>query len=218
VLTATCLRGAVVAADVRVEWLETSLDTEFSAIREHRADAGVGWVPSGQDTLADPLDAIRLGEFEPLIWVKSASEASRRGCVTLAELAAMDVIYGPGRGISGIYDGWLATLQSEEPRFDFVAPTFRHSMPVTLAFASTASRPTAVLTGPLRLKDSLVPDGQIATSDMVPVCLQGHLLTAAAVLAWNAQLPRPLQQVLVDTADAVAIAGDSPEARFPLAG
>jgi DNA-binding transcriptional LysR family regulator len=217
VLTATSLRGAVVAADVRIEWLETPLDAEFSAIREHRADAGVGWVPSGQDTPANPLDAMRLGEFEPLIWVQSSSEASRRGCVSLAELAAMDVIYGPGRGISGIYDGWLATLQSEDPRFDFVDPTLRHSLPVTLAFASTASRPTAVLTGPLWPKDGLAPDSPTAMSDMVPVWLQGHMLTAAAVLAWNAELPRPLQQVLCETADAVTLTANSAGAGLQLA-
>jgi hypothetical protein len=44
----------------------------------------------------------------------------------------MDVIHGP-------------------PRFEFADPPFRHSLPMTLSFAATASRPTAVLTGPLHL-------------------------------------------------------------------
>ena len=35
---------------------------------------------------------------------------------------------------------------------------------------------------------------------MAPVRIQGHPLTATAALVWNADLPRPLQQVLVDTA------------------
>jgi len=31
--------------------------------------------------------------------------------------------------------------------------------------------------------------------------LDGHPLTATAALVWNGDLPRPLQQILVDTAD-----------------
>jgi DNA-binding transcriptional LysR family regulator len=218
VLTASSLRCAVLAADVRIEWLESPLDAEFSLIRNHRADAGVGWVPSGQDTLADPLDAMRLGEFEPRIWVKASSEAAHCGAISLTELAAMDVIHGPQRGISYIYDAWLAALRSEDPRFDFVDPTFRHSLPVTLAFASTASRPTAVLSGPSRSKDGAVgPDVPSVTYDMVPVRLQGRPLTATAVLAWNAALPRRLQQILYETADAVILAGDAAGASLELA-
>ena len=38
---------------------------------------------------------------------------------------------------------------------------------------------------------------------MVPVGLVDHPLTATAALVWNGDLPRPLQQVLFDAADAI---------------
>jgi hypothetical protein len=36
---------------------------------------------------------------------------------------------------------------------------------------------------------------------MIRTSLAGHPLTATAVVAWNADLPRHLQQILFDTAD-----------------
>jgi hypothetical protein len=36
---------------------------------------------------------------------------------------------------------------------------------------------------------------------MVRVSIDGHPLTATAALVWNGDLPRPLQQILFDTAD-----------------
>jgi hypothetical protein len=38
---------------------------------------------------------------------------------------------------------------------------------------------------------------------MVRVILQHHPLTAAAALVWSDDLPRPLQQMLFDTADSL---------------
>lgn len=38
---------------------------------------------------------------------------------------------------------------------------------------------------------------------MVRVSIAGHPLTATAVLVWHGELPRPLQQILFDTADGV---------------
>lgn len=38
-------------------------------------------------------------------------------------------------------------------------------------------------------------------SDMVRVSIAGHPLTATAALVWNGDLPRPLQQILFDSAD-----------------
>ena len=38
---------------------------------------------------------------------------------------------------------------------------------------------------------------------MVRVNLQHHPLTATAALMWNGDLPRPLQQLLFDTADSL---------------
>ena len=41
------------------------------------------------------------------------------------------------------------------------------------------------------------------TGDMAPVSIAGHPLTATAALAWHGDLPRPLQQILAGTADAL---------------
>jgi len=43
-------------------------------------------------------------------------------------------------------------------------------------------------------------DRSADTYDMVPVDIQAHPLNATAGLAWSGDLPRQLQQVLVDTA------------------
>lgn len=50
-------------------------------------------------------------------------------------------------------------------------------------------------TGPVRRS------GPVDASGMVQVSLQHHPLTASAALVWNGDLPRPLQQMLFDTAD-----------------
>ena len=39
---------------------------------------------------------------------------------------------------------------------------------------------------------------------MVRVGLEDHPLTATAALVWSGDLPRPLQQILFDTADRIA--------------
>ena len=39
---------------------------------------------------------------------------------------------------------------------------------------------------------------------MARVYVAGHPLTATAALVWNGDLPRPLQQILFDTADGAA--------------
>jgi hypothetical protein len=38
---------------------------------------------------------------------------------------------------------------------------------------------------------------------MVPVTIDNHPLTATAALVWSGDLPRPLQQILFETADGV---------------
>jgi hypothetical protein len=94
-------------------------------------------------------------------------------------------------------------LRSVRPRFEFTDPPVRHSLPVALAFASTADRATAVLTSPLRAAGGPAPRPALPADpyDMVPVRLDRGPLTATAVVAWNSDLPRHLQQVLFDTAD-----------------
>jgi hypothetical protein len=99
-------------------------------------------------------------------------------------------------------------LRTVDPRFAFASSPVRHSLPMALAFAATADRPTAVLTGP-----GVVAGGQpglirlpraMVNHDMVLVGLEHHPLTATAAVVWNGDLPRPLQQVLFDAADSIS--------------
>jgi DNA-binding transcriptional LysR family regulator len=205
VQTASRLRSDADSAGVAITWMDTPLDAEFSPIREHRADAGLGWLTASPDTLPAPLDAMSLGQFEPEVWIPRSHPAARRGVIGLDELAGMDVIHGPRRASTATYDQWLTILRAADPRFEFTDPPLRHSLPVALAFAATAGRPAAVLTGPVAIAD--VPPGVIrlpqpaGTGDMVRVSITGHPLTATAALVWNRDLPRPLQQIVFDTAD-----------------
>ena len=199
------LRSAADAAGAVITWLETALDAEFSPIRQRRADAGLGWLTASPDALPAPLEAMSLERFEPDVWIPSAHPAAGRGVITLAELAGLDVIHGPRRASPAIYDHWLQVLRTVDPRFTFADPPFRHSLPMVLAFAATASRPTAVLTGPAVIAGP--PPGVIrlprpaGTGDMTRVSIAGHPLTATAALIWSGDLPRQLQQILFDTAD-----------------
>ncbi len=201
------LRSAADAADVAITWLETALDAEFSPIRQRRADAGLGWLTASARALPAGLEAMSLGEFEPDVWLPSSHPAAGRGVIGLDELAALEVIHGPRRASPAIYDHWLEVLRGVDPRFEFTDPPFRHSLPMVLAFAATASRPAAVLTGPAVIAGP--PPGVIrlprpaGTGDMTRVRIAGHPLTATAALVWNGDLPRPLQQILFDTADGV---------------
>jgi DNA-binding transcriptional LysR family regulator len=205
--TASRLRSVADAAEVGITWMETELDVEFSAIRQRRADAGLGWMDPASDFLPDPLDVMQMGEFEPDAWVPSTRPAASHGVISLDELASMDVIHGPRRGSAETYDRWLDVLRMQNPRFDFTDPPFRQSCAVTLAFAASASVPTAVLTGPRHRVGTRAaparPDHQAGTgtSGMVPVRVSAHPLTAAAGLVWHGDLPRQLQQILFDTAD-----------------
>jgi DNA-binding transcriptional LysR family regulator len=205
VQTASRLRSAADSAGVAVTWMDTPLDADFSPIREHQADAGLGWLTASPDTLPAPLDAMTLGQFEPEVWIPRSHPAARRGVIGLDELASMDVIHGPRRASTALYDRWLTILRATDRRFEFTDPPFRHSLPLALAFAATADPPAAVLTGPVAIAD--VPPGvsrlprPAGTGDMVRVSIAGQPLTATAALVWNGDLPRPLQQILFDTAD-----------------
>jgi hypothetical protein len=126
-------------------------------------------------------------------------------------LADLDVIHGPRQGSPVTYDAWLAVLREANPRFAFTDPPFRRSLPITLAFAARTSRPTAVLTGPHHcLADCpgpAEPDPAADPAGLVRARIDGSPLTAAAALVWSGDLPRPLQQVLFDTADAAGCVG-----------
>jgi DNA-binding transcriptional LysR family regulator len=207
VKTATLLRSATTAADVDLVWMETPLDAEFSPIRQHEADAGLGWLTASLDALPAPLDAMTLGEFEPDLWIPASHPAASRGTITLEEMASLPVIHGPRRASPGTYDRWLEILRTVDPHFAFTDPPFRHSLPVALAFAATADPPAAVLTGRTAIAIAGAPPGVIRrlrpadTDDMVRVSIADRPLTVTAALVWNGDLPRPLQQILFDTAD-----------------
>jgi DNA-binding transcriptional LysR family regulator len=207
VATASRLRSRAARAGVDIDWLETPMDAEFTPIRQRRADAGLGWLTSLQEALPDPLDSMTLADFEPEVWVRADAGAGDE--VSLDDLADMDVIYGPRSSSPGTYDAWLRTMREKRPGFDFTAPAFQHSMPMTLAFAATATRSTAVLTNPLHLlgDDVASGGGRAADSfDMIRVRLEGHPLRAAAAIAWSCDLPRDLQHVLFETAETAFLA------------
>ena len=208
--TASRLMPAAAAANVDVTWLEAPLDSDFSLIRQRKADAGLGWLPGPGDDLPAPLDVMRLGAFEPVLWIPSRHPAACRGTLTAGELTRMTVLHGPRRADAGTYDHWLAVLRAADPGFAFTDPPFRHSLPMSVAFAATASRPTAVLTSPCIAMGSTKAEAReqqpAHAYDMAEVTLQRHPLAATAGLVWNTDLPRPLQQILFDTADGLGCA------------
>ena len=207
VATASALRQAASGAKVDIAWVETPLDAEFSLIRQRRADAGLGWLTASPDALPAPLDAMTIGEFEPDVWIPARHPAADRGTISLAELADLDVLHGPRPAEAGTYDAWAALVRAVRPGFAFTDPPFRHSLPMALALAEDAERLTAVLTGPTAVagtRPGLIRlPRQAVTHSMVRVGLEHHPLTATAALVWNGDLPRPLQQILFDTADGI---------------
>jgi len=201
------LQGAAAAADVDLAWLETTLDAEFSLISTRRADAGLGWLTAGPQSVPAALEVMTAGEFVPQVWVPAAHAAAGRGLISLEELAALTVIHGPRRAQPGTYDAWLTAMQAIDPRFEFTDPPFRHSLAMTLAMAAAGDTPAAVLTGPaIAARTQAWPARRsrlAGTYGMIRVSLQHHPLTATAALAWRDDLPRPLQQILFDTADSL---------------
>jgi DNA-binding transcriptional LysR family regulator len=207
VAVASALRSAGDAADAEITWMENALDSEFSLIRQRRADAGLGWLTASPEALPAELDAMALGEFEPDVWVPSRHPAARDTTISLDELARMVVIHGPRRAEPGTYDAWRRVLRTVDPRFDFTDPSLGHSLQLSLIFAATAGLPTAVLTGPSALAENqpalIRLPRPTAAHDMVRVGINGHPLTATAALVWSSDLPRSLQQILFDTVDSM---------------
>jgi DNA-binding transcriptional LysR family regulator len=200
------LQRTAAAAELDVTWIETTLDREFSPVRQRRADAGLGWLTAKGEDMPAPLEVMSLGEFEPDVWLPPAHPAAPARVIGLDELAVMEVIHGPRRFSPVTYDAWLAVLRAVNPRFEFTGAPFRRSLPMTLAFAASASRPTAVLAGPHhRVGDQLGPaePDPAESTGMVRARVEGSALTAAAGLVWSGDLPRQLQQVLFDTADSI---------------
>ena len=205
VAAAAGLRASAATAQVDVTWLEMPLDSEFSLIGTRHADVGLGWLTTSPEALPAALEAMVVREFEPEVWIPAVHPVARRGAISLEELAGLQVIHGPRRLDPGTYDAWTTVVRTVDPRFEFTDPPFRCSLPVTLAFAATGNRPAAVLTGPATAAggwaEPVRRSGPADVSGMIRVSLQHHPLTASATLVWNGDLPRPLQQMLFDTAD-----------------
>ncbi|MFD8816482.1 LysR family transcriptional regulator [Streptomyces sp. NPDC059627] len=201
--TVSRLRSA--APEIDVTWSEAPLDADFSAVLQRRSDAALGWLRPADRPLPDRLDVMDIGSFEPDVWIPARHPAAASGAIGLGELARMPVIHGPRHADPGTYDAWRSVLRTGNPSFDFAEPPFGQSLPMTLAFAATGSRPSAVLTAPCR-PVGIDPRPAPATGphEMVPVRAEASwasLLTATAGLVWSADLPRELQQVLFDTAE-----------------
>jgi DNA-binding transcriptional LysR family regulator len=199
-VTVSRLGELAAKANVNVLWVEALFDTQFTFIGQHRADAGLGWLAPTSQALPAALNTMSLGDFEPDAWIPSSHPAARWEVITLAELARLDIMHGPCRPSTGIYDAWLAVLRSVDHQFEFADQAFPPSLPLTIHFAATASRPTAVLTGPHH------PAGQYADwpehapegCGMTRVRIAEAPLTASAGLVWNGDLPRQFQEILFD--------------------
>jgi len=204
---ASRLQAAAKAADVEVAWIEAPLDAEFSPVHQRRAEAGLGWLTAQGEDLPAPLEMMSLGEFEPDVWLSPTHPAAPGRVIGLRELAGLEVVHGPRRLSPVTYDAWLAVLRAVNPRFEFTDTPFRRSLPMTLAVAATPRLPIAVLTGPHHpvgdWREPAEPDPAVESSGMVRARIEGSPLTAAASLVWSGDLPRPLQQVLFDTADSI---------------
>jgi DNA-binding transcriptional LysR family regulator len=200
------LRAAAKGADIEVAWIETPLDAEFSLIHQRRAEAGLSWLTVKGEDVPAPLEVMSLGEFEPDVWLSTTHPAAPGRVIGLDELAGSEVINCPRRLTPVTYDAWLAVLRAVNPRFEFTDTPFRRSLPATLALAAAEDRPIAVLTGPRHpvgeWPGPAEPDPAVE-STMICAQIEGSPLTAAAALVWNGDLPRPLQQVLFDTADSI---------------
>lgn len=207
---ASRLRSAALAADADVTWIEAPMGADFSLIRQRRADAGLGWLTS--EPTDHQLEVMSVGEFEPEAWLPVATMADR-DVIGMRDLAEMEVVYGPHAAGTGIHDAWLAVLRSGNEWFEFTDPPVRHSLLMTLAFAAIADRPAAVLTGPRHpARNSPLPGlrKHVAGTEMIRTSIAGRPLTASAVVAWNADLPRHLQQILFDAADSITDASAVP--------
>src|SRR6266498_747162 len=147
-----------------------------SRLRSAADPAGVAitWMDTALDAELSPIRQRRADAG--LGWLTAGPDA----------LPALDVLHGPRRASTGTYDRWLAVLRAVDPRFEFTDPPVRHSLPMALAFAATASRPAAVLTGPTAIAGP-PPGGNrlprpAGTGDMVRLRIAGHPLTATAAL------------------------------------
>ena len=121
-------------------------------------------------------------------------------------LAGLDVIHGPprqSRDLRPLAAGSCArwTRGSSSPTRRCGTPgRWRSPSPRPPAARHGADRPQRPRRTPARRDPAPPPGGH---REMARVGIAGHPLTATAALVWNGDLPRPLQQILFDTADGV---------------
>jgi hypothetical protein len=96
--TTSRLRLAAAGADVDLVWLEMPLDAEFSAIRQRRADAGLGWLNPAADAGLVQV-RIRVEFAHPLVRSAAyrAADAADRRRVHRALAEATDALTDPDR-------------------------------------------------------------------------------------------------------------------------
>ena len=191
--------------------METPLDAEFSLIRQRRADAGLGWLTAGPEALPSPLEVMGLAEFEPDVWIPSSHVAARRGTISLAEMARMDVIYGPRRAEPGTYDAWTQVLRTVDSALRIqrsAAPALAADEPRLRRDRGPAhrgaDRPQRHRRKPAQADPATPVGGHLR---MVRVTLEHRPLAATAALVWSGDLPRTLQQILFDTAESIVSPG-----------
>ena len=74
-------------------------------VRQHRANAGLGWLSPAAGEDAAALEVMSLGEFEPDVWVRPPRGI--RPDHRPGELAGLDVVHGPRRSApSPTTRGW----------------------------------------------------------------------------------------------------------------
>ena len=126
---ASRLRSAAAEAGVDVTWMEQPLDSEFSAIRQRRANAGLGWMNPGGGGFPAPWRSCTWGNSNPTSGFLPRTWRQLGGLSSLEELACLDVVYGPRRVSAETYDAWLAVRRAANARFEFTDPPLRHSLP-----------------------------------------------------------------------------------------
>jgi hypothetical protein len=125
--------------------------------------------------------------------------------------------------VLSLLEHWLSRSRQAaglgRPRLRFVLPPNlpeRLAVTITSKLQSTADAAGADIAwteAPLDAEFTLIRQRVADSYDMVRVGLDESPLTATAVVAWSGDLPRRLQQVLFDTADA----GFSPAYPSPVA-
>jgi hypothetical protein len=213
VTTVAALRSAAAAANVDVAWIEAPLDAGLSLISRRQADAGPGWLTARTDALPAPLDAMTLGDFEPGLWLPAAHPAARHGTVTIAEIAGLQVIHGPRRASP---EPTTAGLTSCAPR----TRVCLHRPAVPALTADDARLRRHRRTARRGLDRSRRHHRNPARRDPVPPpgghrrhgSGQHHRPPADrdSSPGMHGDLPRPLQQILFDTADGVTPPASAP--------